>query len=168
MASSGSVRTAHMPATTAKAVAINTSIRFLADQPMSRAIIGWPSVVAGAVKPFSAACRLLSASMRKLPLTTTLSPSATPLTTSTKPSPRRPALISRGSKRPSPRSSKTTCRLPLSMTALEGTAMTSSVGARRDLDVAIHVRQQREVGVRQLDAHAHGAGFFHQMRIDDR
>ena len=52
MASSGSVRTAHMPATTAKAVAINTSIRFLADQPMSRAIIGWRPSLTGAVKAF--------------------------------------------------------------------------------------------------------------------
>ena len=60
------------------------------------------SVLDGAVKPFSAACRLLSASMRKLPLTTTRSPSAMPLTTSTKPSPLRPSLTSRGSKRPSP------------------------------------------------------------------
>ena len=52
---------------------MNTSIRFLADQAMRRAIIGWPPSSDGAGEALqSAACRLLSASMRKLPLTTTL------------------------------------------------------------------------------------------------
>ena len=50
MASSGSVRTAHTPATTAKAVAIDTSIRFFADQAMRRAIIAWPPSLDGAVE----------------------------------------------------------------------------------------------------------------------
>ena len=54
------------------------------------------------------------------------------------------------------------------MTALAGTATTSSSAAGGDLDVAVHVGQQREIGIGQLDAHPRRAGFFHQVRIDHR
>src|SRR3546814_10106751 len=75
----------------------------------------------GAVMVLSAALRLLSASIRKFAETTTRSPSATPSRISTMPWPRRPIFTSRGSKRPSPRSRITTCRTPVSITALSGT-----------------------------------------------
>src|SRR5439155_13250197 len=83
------------------------------------------SFMGGAVSALSALLRLLSASIRKLPSTTTLSPSWMPSRTSTYSAPRRPSLTSRGSNRPSPRSTITTCRLPLSMTELFGTATTA-------------------------------------------
>src|SRR5215210_1471733 len=75
-------------------------------------------------KPFSAAFRLLSASIRKLAERTIASPSSTPCRTSTYPEPRCPSLTSRGSKRPSPLSINTACRVPLSSTELSGTAST--------------------------------------------
>src|SRR5829696_292207 len=77
-------------------------------------------------KPFRAALRLLSASIRKLAETTTASPSATPSRTSTKPLPRRPGLTSRGSNRPSLLSTSTTWRVPVSMMALSGTVRTGA------------------------------------------
>ena len=101
-------------------------------------------------------------------MTTILSPSATPLLTSTKPSPVRPALISRGSKRPVAEIQQD----DLAVAVVDDGACRHRddvlVGAGRDLDVAVHVRQQREVGVRQLDTHPHRARFLHQMRIDNR
>src|SRR6185437_563872 len=81
---------------------------------------------APSAKPFNAALRLLSASIRKLAETTTGSPSATPSRTSTYPPPRWPSLTSRGSKRPCPLSTSTACRLPVSRTALSGTDKTGS------------------------------------------
>src|SRR4051794_14975004 len=75
-------------------------------------------------KPFSAAFKLLSASIRKLAESTIASPSATPCRTSTYPEPRCPSLTSRGSKRPSPLSINTACRVPLSSTEFSGTAST--------------------------------------------
>src|SRR5207245_8011523 len=77
-------------------------------------------------RPLSAALRLLSASIRKFAETTTLSFSAIPSLISTKPAPRRPSLTARGSKRPSPLSSRTICRSPLSMTALLATVTTGA------------------------------------------
>ena len=92
-----------------------------------------------AVKLASAAFRLLSASIRKFAATTTFSPAVTPLVTSTKPSPRRPSLTGRGSKRPSPRSTCTICRLPLSMTADDRHGEPHFVAsAGVDLDVGEH------------------------------
>ena len=82
-------------------------------------------VLAAAVKPPSAAFRLLSASIRKFARVTTWSPSLSPDSASTKPSPRTPSFTSRGSKRPSPSATSTTCRLPLLITAESGTASTS-------------------------------------------
>src|SRR5258707_14271555 len=75
-------------------------------------------------RPLRAALRLLSASIRKFAETTTLSFSASPSLISTRPAPRRPSLTSRGSKRPSPLSSSTICRSPLSITALLDTVRT--------------------------------------------
>src|SRR5262249_1766175 len=72
-----------------------------------------------------AALRLLSASIRKVAETTTSSPLLTPSMISTKPSPRRPVLTARGSKRPAPFATSTTWRVPLSITALSGTAGTA-------------------------------------------
>src|SRR5439155_17520265 len=83
---------------------------------------GW----APSAKPFNAAFRLLSASIRKLADVTTGSSSARPSRTSTEPSPRWPSLTSRGSNRPSPLSTSTACRLPLSSTALSGMASTDA------------------------------------------
>src|ERR1700722_12131459 len=77
-------------------------------------------------KPFNAALRLLSASIRKLAETTTGSPSATPPRTWPYPPPRCPSFTSRGSKRPCPLSTRTICLLPLSSTALSGTDRTGS------------------------------------------
>src|SRR6185312_1983420 len=72
----------------------------------------------------SADLRLLSASMRKFAATTTRSPAEMPLRISVKPPPCVPTLTSRGSKRPSPLSRITTWRVPVSITALSGTART--------------------------------------------
>ena len=41
------------------------------------------------------------------------------------------------------------------------------LGAGGNVHIGIHVRQQREVRIGQLDAHAHRARFFHQVWIDD-
>src|SRR6202040_3829763 len=84
---------------------------------------GWPPA---SENPFSAAFKLLSASIRKFAETTTGSPSATPCRTSIYPEPRRPSLTSRGSKRPCPLSTNTACLLPVSITALSGTDKTGS------------------------------------------
>ena len=87
-----------------------------------------PDRFLSALNPPSAALRLLSESIRKLARVTTVSPSFTPDSTSTKPSPRVPSFTSRGSKRPSPSATSTTCRVPLSMTAESGTVTTSRFG----------------------------------------
>src|SRR5215472_15710347 len=88
------------------------------------ALAGSAGCAPASANPFSAALRLLSASIRKLAEVTTASPSDTPWVTSTKPPPRRPSFTSRGSKRPSPLSTRTAWRVPLSRTALSGTAST--------------------------------------------
>ena len=42
------------------------------------------------------------------------------------------------------------------------------IGAGGDIDIGIHVRQQREIRIGQLDAHAYRARFLHQVRVDHR
>ena len=106
--------------------------------------------------------------MRKLAAVTTRSFSSSPLLTSTSPSPRRPSVTSRGSKRPSPLSSRTSARLPVSITALSGAVDDRVLLAAENLRLDIHVRPQDQIGVGQLDAHARRARLAIDLRIDDR
>ena len=73
----------------------------------------------------SAALSSLSESRRNCPETTTRSPGDTPSTISTRSCARHPVRTGRGSRRPPPRSTNTTCRCPESMTASRSTTTVS-------------------------------------------
>ena len=72
----------------------------------------------------------------------------------------------RGSNLPSPLSRITTCRVPVSITALSGTATTGACGSGRELHVGVHRGTQNSVRVGQLDADAGRPGLHGQVRID--
>ena len=71
-----------------------------------------------------------------------------------------------GARRSSPSATSTTCRVPLSMTALAGTAATGFVGTGVEHHVGIHVDLQPPVRVGHLDADLGGARLRPQLRID--
>ncbi len=68
-------------------------------------------------------------------------------------------MIGRGSKRPSPLSMMTTCRVPLSMTADDGTARRcASPAAGSDFDLRIHLVFDPVVRVLDFDPNFGGSG----------
>ena len=85
-----------------------------------------PQGPARRAKPSTAARRRLSESSRKPAVVTTRSPAASPSSTAVLPCSDQPALTSRGSKRPPPRSTKTYCWSPVSTRASDGITTASA------------------------------------------